>query len=297
MRSLLAATCVAVTLALPTAAHAGACCLSVGAYGLGRLAPYEHASVTLDAGGGSELAYWDAGGGLHDVAATGHTDSGSATLGALVRVSSGGSAWLRLPWLATARSQRRGHGLGDLDLGLRVDWLEVGGGAPVGVATSLGVVAPTGTSTGASRDPSGVDVTGRGQWALAASVAVERTALPVFVRATLGGRLAVADRDGWRDGPALDLELAAGRALDSGLLLSAIASQTLRAASTFAGRSFPASSARRLRLAVGAAYPLTPRWTLRAGAAVSPPLGALGRNEVSDWSLTVGLRRGVILGG
>ena len=287
-------------LALPSSAWASACCFSAGAYGLGRLAMYERASVTFDVGGGRSAAYWDGSGALHDISAADATTSASAKLGVMLRLSERSSLWLRTPWALTARSgevagervHRFGQGLGDADLGLRVDWWDVGSSTRPGLATTVGVVAPSGRSTGGAHDPMGVDVTGRGQWALSAGVVVERTSMPNYMRLTVGGRFAFADRDGWRDGPALDVELAVGRELLPGWVVSAVVTESMRSERSYAGQTYAGSDGHVLRAALSTSMKLAPGWTLRGGLSAAPPAPSLGRNEPSDWAVTVGVRRG-----
>ncbi len=299
--SAVASLLVAIVALLPAAAWASACCFSAGAYGLGRLALYEQASVTFDVAAGTGLGYWDGKGALHSVAGADATRSASANLGVLLRLSERNAAWLRAPWRLTQRAgqidggrvERWGQGAGDLDLGLRTDWWQVGSSAWPGLATTLGLVAPSGRSTGGAHDPMGVDVTGRGQWAVSAGLIVERTSMPSFVRLSVGGRVAIADRDGWRDGAAVDVELAAGRELLAGWVVSAVVTESLRAARSYQGLTYAGSGGRSTRVALSSSVKVAAGWTLRGGLSAAPPLVALGRNEPTDWSASVGLRHGV----
>ena len=304
-RATLVAVMLAALVVAPKDAQASACCMSAATTGVGRLKSWETVAIGSTLTWRHGIGAWS-GDGDYDGLGEALADDLVATLWGLVRVHPQGSVWLRVPTQLGLRGgqgsagtlRTNAIGVGDLDVGLRWAWIEVGDGNPA-VASSLGVTTPTGRAPVDSRDPLAADVSGRGAWAISFVTTVERTHMPWFLRGSLGAAVSLpawrADAEVWqRFGPSVTASLAAGRQLRSGLVASAMVTGTWEAALRRDGVAVPKSSALLTTATLALSWQIGEAWTLQAAAGASPPAAGFGRNRDAQVTTTLGLRYGVI---
>ncbi len=297
----------ALTLATPARVEAGACCLSAAAYGVGRLKSWESMAAGSSLSLRHTYGHWSAQGRYADLRGA-RADDLRGTLWTLVRVHRSGAVWVRVPGHLGLRSAPGDAGEvstqaaspGDLDLGLRWDWVGVGEAAGrAGVATTLGLTVPTGRTYAESSDALAADVSGRGAFALTLATTVERTLMPWFVRgvAALSVPLPAARADTGvvqRFGPSVSGQLAAGREVWSGLVVSARADVTWESALVSGGAPVAGSAALVSTASLALAWQAASDWTVQAGVGGSVPLSNLGRNREAQLITTLGVRYGYV---
>lgn len=292
-----------VAVASPCAAHAAACCLSAASFGIGRLAIWERGAAGLTSLAASDRGRWDAAGTFRAFAGGYRQDEARAEIWALARLHERWQAQARAPWVVGIRgadgvATSVGHGIGDVQLGLRWDAVLLGEflGLP-GVALTATATAPTATRAEQATDPLGASATGRGAWVAALALAVERSVLPYFVRLDLGAsqpfgfeRIDLAKTQ--RYGRGYQLGLAAGREVGSDKLV--IAGQAIfdcEGAYSLDGVERAETAMRGLNLGVSLAFRLSPRWTITAAGTTDAASGWVSaRNRTERWSASVGVR-------
>jgi len=299
------AASLAAGLIVAAAPQAGAapCCMSATAFGTGRLLIWEDLAVGLRTSVAGGLGQWDGDGDWHPYVGYDELEWRSEIwgMGALSRRA---SVFARLPFVATRRAAGDldgfGGGLADVSAGLRYELLTIGEYVELpAIALTLSVTAPTGRATWGAATPLGVDVTGRGAWALGAGVSVEHTELPWFVRFDLGVTVplpaARPDLGGvdQRFGPELATDVAGGVELTDGVVTSLVARLTWAGEIVLDGRSVADSG--RLDVGLGAAlsWRFDPHWTLQLAVDTGLFADGLGDNQAGRVTGTVGLRYGV----
>lgn len=299
----LVASVVALAAVAPTPARAAPCCMSATAFGTGRLLIWEDFAFGLRTSVAGGLGQWDEDGAWHPYDGYGELEWRSEVwgMGALSRRA---SVFARVPFVATHRTAGDldgfGGGLADVSAGLRYELLTIGEYLELpAIALTLSVTAPTGRATWGAATPLGVDVTGRGAWALGAGVSVEHTEMPWFVRLDLGVTVplpaARPDLGGvdQRFGPELATALAGGVELTDGVVTSLVARLTWASEIVLDGRAVDGSG--RLDVGLGAAlsWRFEAHWTLQLAVDTGIFADGLGDNQPGRVTGTAGVRYGV----
>lgn len=297
---------VVVALAGASEARAAACCLSTASFGVGRLAIWEVAAVGVSTSAATDRGQWNPAGRWGAFPTGYQQDEARAELWTLLRLHERLQLHGRAPWVVGIRAAEgvgtsTGQGLGDVQVGLRWDALLLGEFLSVpGVALTATATVPTAVRAEAARDPLGASATGRGAWAAALALAVERSVIPYFLRldAAISQPFAFERVDlgkTQRFGRGAQVGLAAGREVfGDRVVLATQATLEWEGAYLLDGVERAETSMRGLSLALSAALKLSPTWTVTAAAnttAASSWIG--GHNRTERWSVTVGLRRGV----
>lgn len=285
-----------------TPAQAAPCCMSATAFGTGRLLIWEDAALGVITSVAAGLGHWDADGDWHAYRGYDELEWRSELWGMLA-LSRRASVFARAPFVATRRAAGGldgfGGGLADVSAGLRYELLAIGEYLELpAIALTVSVTAPTGRPTWDATTPLGVDVTGRGAWALAAGVSLEHTQLPWFVRLDLGTVVPLpAERPDLgvdqRFGPELVSALGGGVEVSDGVVTSLVARLTWASAIVLDGRTVGDSE--RLDLGLGAAlsWRLEHHWTLQVALDTGLFASGLGDNQPGRLTGTLGLRYGV----
>lgn len=193
-----------------------------------------------------------------------------------------------------------GGGVGDLNLGLRVDALEKKQVKwfPLGVAVLAGITLPTGRPVEAATLPLAVDATGEGTVDGIAGLAFEHATGPWLVDAiglaTLHAPRGLGNGLEQTRGPGLVSTGALTYVFSSGTAIGAQLTFRVEWDAIVGGRPVPNSMRRILRAGVFGLHPLDrfARWRLSGSVTVDPPIPELGQNELAGVTLLLGLQRG-----
>ncbi len=290
-------------LTIPVPAHAAACCLSAGVFGVGRLAVWEDLVVGTSVGLTRAHGLWAADGRFRAYGDGYQEHEGTAELYGIVRIDERFQAFGRVPWLLTHRSAgsqiELGHGLGDVQAGLRFDPVLIGeyGELPA-IGLTATVLAPTGIRPENATTSLATGTGGRGVWALSLALSLEHVSGPWFARLDAGGSVSLpfVRRDlGVRQayGPGLQVGLFGGRELISNRWVLALgAIHEWEAPYALDGVTVPDSSARSPSLSVSTSWKLSGNWMLQASALATPWVDGLGKNRLGRAGATLGVRYG-----
>ncbi|TNF24863.1 MAG: hypothetical protein EP329_24050 [Deltaproteobacteria bacterium] len=288
--------------ALASRAEAAPCCMSATAFGTGRLLIWEDAAVGLRTSLARGLGQWDGDGQWRPYDGYDELEWRSELWG-MAALSRRASLFARAPFVATRRHAGAldgfDGGLADVSAGLRYEILSIGEVLELpAIAVTVSVTAPTGRPTWDAATPLGVDVTGRGAWALGAGLSLEHTAMPWFVRVDVGATVPLpAERPDLgvdqRFGPELVTDVAGGVELTEGLVTSLVARLTWASEIVLDGASVDGSG--RLDVGLGAAlsWRFAYHWTLQLAVDTGLFVDGLGDNQPGRLTGTLGLRYGV----
>lgn len=213
--------------------------------------------------------------------------------------------WKRLqvaalvPFVVNARSAQGqsaiGGGIGDLNIGLRLDALETKQlrAFPFGVAILGGITLPTGSSVESSSRPFAVDATGQGSVDAIAGLAMEHAAgswlFDAIALATIHAPRNAAQQS---RAPGILSTGAVTYVLPGGTALGAMLGYGVEWDASIAGVTAKDSARRILRTGVFALHPLGHGFRVTGSVIVDPPIPELGQNELAGISLIAGLQRG-----
>ncbi|MBS1153119.1 MAG: putative MetA-pathway of phenol degradation [Myxococcaceae bacterium] len=293
----------AVALALATtAAEASPCCLSASAFGVGRLAPWESAAAISGVSVAAAVGWWDESGRFYGDAAGSSDLELRVQQAAVVSLVPGVELSGRVPWVLNRRTAdglaELGNGAGDGALGLRAQLTEEGDHGPLpAIALNLGLTLPFGRPMAISRSLLASDVTGRGAWALAASLSFEYVSDPWYLQVNAGGLVPLPMASylpgiSQRFGPGLDLSIAGGRELTSSLVVSVLASLTLESALVLGDSAVAGSQAHTVMVSPSLSWKFSPHWTLQASVESGVFLTGFGANRQGRAAISTALRYG-----
>lgn len=314
MRRWLLTAAVAMAVLVGARADAAACCLSSSAFGLGRLASWEHSAVLLGASTSPLVGGWDAQGvwtaNRPGIVETESRLQLSALLALHPRLQLSG----RVPLVLTTRDLQAQHaqggGLGDALLAARFEPVFQGeyDFLPE-IALTLGATLPSGRAADGSGLASnlGTEVTGRGAWVLTASVTVEVARATWFVQAAggLAVPLVTTVSDGAKQqfGAGAQGTVGGGVEVLKGLVVSLVArfayEGPLRAEPRdeltglpTGGALVPVPESHAYDFGGGPnlSYKLSSHWTLQAGVDFSVPANGLGTNRQGRITPSLGVR-------
>ncbi len=290
-------------LVLPTSARAAACCLSAGMFGVGRLAVWEDLVIGSSIGAARAHGLWTADGRFRPYGDDYQELEGTAEIYGIIRIDERFQSFARLPWLITHRSAgtqaELGHGLSDLQAGLRYDPVLIGEYEELpAIALTASVLAPTGLRPEDASTSFATGTGGRGVWALTLALSVEQVSGPWFARVDAGGSVSLPflRRDLGRTqayGPGLQLGLFGGRELVPNRWVLAVgAIQEWEAPFSLDGEVVPGSSARSPSLSLSTSWKLNGHWMLQASALANPWADELGKNRLGRVGASFGVRYG-----
>lgn len=294
------ACCFAFLLARETVASP--CCVSATHGGVGRLAPWEDAAVSLSQSVAEGLGRWDTDGDFQP-----YTDFSErewrTSAAALVGFHRRALAYAIVPWLVTERSSGdladTGAGLADVELGVRYQWLDFGETPSFpALALVLGLTAPTGRDPSAARGTLASDATGRGAWVPEGGIQLELARRSWFVRLNAMGTVPLPMTRGdtgeaQRFGPGVASSVVGGSGfLRDRLVLSASTRLRIESSLHVEGRPLPGSSQRRLGVGVQGSLALAEHWTLLANGETDLVADGLGRNAPAQLGVGLGVRYG-----
>lgn len=290
-------------LAAPKVAHAGACCLSAGVFGVGRLVIWEEAAFGTSFSTARVRGMWGADGEWQAYGDGYAETEGAADIYAIARLGERFQGYARLPWIYTQRTygdvSELGHGLGDVQAGLRFEPIGIGEYAELpAVALTASVLAPTGTRPEDAATSFGTGTSGRGAWVLSLGLSIERAVIPWFVRLDVGGTLALPFHREDLDvdqtyGPGLQVALFGGREIIPDKWVVALgAIQEWEGPYELDGRTMPNSSARSPTVSLSTSWQLTPHWMVQASTLANVWANDLGKNRLGRLGGSIGVRYG-----
>lgn len=287
----------------PPPARGAACCLSAGVFGIGRLVIWEELAVGTSFSLGQGMGLWDERTRWRGFGEAYDETLGVADVYGLLRLGERLQAFARVPWLFTVRgaqdSSEFGHGLGDLQAGLRFEAISIGEYLELpALALTASIMAPTGRRPESVSTRLGTGTSGRGVWLFSLALSLEYAILPWFVRLDFGGSVSLPfTREDLglvqTYGPALQLGLFVGRELvpDTWVLAIGLVEEW-ELPYWLDGALVPDSSARSPTFSVSSSWQLDPNWMLQASALWNPPLDELGKNRFGRLGGTIGVRYG-----
>lgn len=282
-------------------AHAGSCCFAASAFGVGRLALWEDWAI----GAGTDTTYvWG------EFNANGTLNSYSnyreiewrLTPWFLTRLHSRLEVYGKLPLVLNIKSNdtrtERGFAIGDAGIGL---WITAFLAPPhltaaPDVRIHVGATLPSGLFADRSRSALLADVTGRGSFVVNAALNLEWVIRVWFVRLESGVSVPLpfqrADLGDWqRFGPALSVQLSAGRQLTPSWTLSGMTGVAYETARTEGGQRVDNSESRVMTAGIFMAYLFAQdHFTFQAGINATLPIAGLSDNQAMRVGLTLGLR-------
>ena len=294
-------------------ASAAACCLSSSAFGIGRLASWEHTAVQFGFSGSPVLGRWDAQG------AWKANDTGVGEnewrwqLSALLALHERVQLAARVPVVLTVREVpgQRGTagGLGDSLLALRLEPVFQGEYEFLPeLAVTLGATLPSGRVADANATAAllGTEATGRGAWVFSASLTAELARDKWFAQAGAGFTMPIASvvQGALQQfGPGAQVTLAGGYEVYKDLVTSLVAhfnyEGPLRAEPRDELTGLPTggamvqvadSQAYDFGVGPSVSYKLDPKWTLQGGLDFFIPAGRLGSNRQGRITANLGVR-------
>lgn len=301
--------------ATPRRAEAAACCLSSSAFGIGRLAPWEHTAVLLNISTSPVLGRWDGVSAWRPNAADYQENEWRLQLSALLALHQRLQLSGRVPLVLTVREAQgeraAGGGLGDSQLGLRIEPIYQGEYEFLPeMAINVGVTMPSGRLADGTALASqlGTEVTGRGAWVLSASLTVELARAKWFVQASGGVTVPLPMPT---PGGGLQMYGVGGQAMVAGgaeLFKDFVLSGLVRFAyegpirvqprdpdtgepiANAAMAEVPGSHAYDFGVGPNISYKVSPHWTLQGGADFNLPIGGLGANRQGRIGVNLGAR-------
>jgi hypothetical protein len=216
--------------------------------------------------------------------------------------------WKRLqvsalfPFVLTGRAAQGtsavGVGVGDLNLGLRLDVLEKGQikWFPLGVAVLAGITLPTGKPATSATQALAVDASGEGTVDGIAGLSLEHAIGPwlfdAIALATLHAPRNISEGVEQTRGPGLLSLGAVTYVFTGGDAVGAMLTYRVEWDANIAGQSVKDSSRRLFRFGLFGLHPITMRWRLSGSVTIDPPISELGQNELAGVTLLLGLQRG-----
>jgi hypothetical protein len=292
-RSAACAIALASVCGAPKVARAQACCAGGSVVTPARLEPHEKALVGAQLRTAGVIgSYTPEGTYLPSGAGTTELDLEQDVFGA-VRFLRRAQAWLLLPFVETYRRQSGtsglGGGIGDVNAGLRYDFLAAGEVHYVpGVALLAGVTAPTGRPPESATPPLNVDATGIGAWQFNGALAIEHIAGPWLLNAT-GIVAKRTPRFGETLGTQGTLLFAVAYVFHNEDAIALAVSYAFEGAATqnvsVPGSSrtvtvdVPGSSKRLTMVTLSGLLPLNDAWRLLGSVFVDPPLSVIASNQ------------------
>lgn len=291
-----------VVLLLGSPARASVCCMTAGLFGVGRLALWEQAAAGLRTTGAETLGTWNADG-VWTPSPAGWVDRElRLDAYALLRLTDRSQIHVLVPTLENLRGSDgdvvAGGGLGDLELGVRYELLNVGERAPLpAVGLTISALLPTSVRPEEAAARLDVDATGRGAPGLAGSINLEQAFGKAFARLDLGGTLyapfvRVDLRQHQRYGPTLAAVASGGGTVLDGVLLGATLGVAHDLPVIIGKEEQEASSATSATAGLLASWTIDPHWTLLASAASGLFVDALGQNRPGRMTASLGVRYG-----
>lgn len=283
-----------------TPAHAGACCLSSSAFGIGRLALWEQFAIIVGTSASPVAGRWDERRAWHDGSTDYAETEWRAQLSALVALHERVQVYGRAPFVFTQKVagelSESGGGLGDSQVGVRLEPLAQGQVPYVPeVSISLGATLPSGRTVAGARTPLASDVTGRGAWVLLAALTFEVAQDDWF--AQLAGGLTyplamagVEPGTTQQFGTGLQASLAGGYELRKGLVASLVARVAWEDNVKVDGVSLPKTAAFDFGGGPNLAWELSDHLTLQAGADFNIFRGGFGANRQGRTTVNLGCR-------
>lgn len=277
----------AVALAAPRVAHAQACCAGAAAVTPGRLALHEHALVGVDARVTDGYGSYDPTGTFVTMpTGTSETDLEQDVFGA-IRVLPRGQVALLVPIVETRRSVPGqgafGGGLGDINLGVRYDFIYASESRYVpGIAVLAGVTAPTGTPPESATSGLATDATGVGAYQANLGVALEKTLGRWLVGATgLVAKRATRTADGVSESLAAQWTglVAVAYTIRGDTSVALSGSVTAEGDARIDGAAAADSHRRLVAFSLGGATSVSDQIRLQAALTFDPPVGAFGENQ------------------
>lgn len=314
-RLLFAALLPLAVVATPAPAEAAACCLSSSAFGIGRLAPWEHSAVQLNISTSPVLGRWDGAGAWRPNAADIAENEWRLQLSALIALHQRLQLSGRVPVVLTVREAQgekaAGGGLGDSQLALRIEPIFQGEYPFLPeLAINLGLTMPSGRLADGTAPASqlGTEVTGRGAWVLSASLTVELARAIWFLQASGGVTvpLPMATSGGGLQmyGVGAQAMVAGGAEVFKNFVISALVRfayegpiriqprdpDTGEPLANAAMAEVPGSHSYDFGLGPNLSYKLNGHWTLQGGADFNLPIGGLGANRQGRIGGNLGVR-------
>ena len=293
---------VATMLLLDGEAHAGACCISASAFGVGRLAVWEDFALLLNTAGSPSMGRWDEYRAWHAESDGTSDTEWRASLAGIVAVHPRVQLWGKLPLLLTNKQitglSESGGGFGDAQAGARLEVLTTGQIEHLpAVALNVGFTVPTGRANQDTRKILASDVTGRGVWVLSAGVTLEHVELPWYVQLSAGVLVPLPQRNesigaDQRLGAGLDGALAGGVELHEGLVVSLLLRANREADQVVAGHAVINSSAFDVGLGPTVSWEFVSHLTAQAGLDGAIFRTGFGDNRPGRVTASAGLRYG-----
>ncbi len=278
---------VAAIVALPSVAHAQACCAGAAAVTPGRLALHEDALVGVDARVTDGYGSFDPTGTFVSMpAGTSEVDLEQDVFGA-IRFAPRAQAAVLVPIIETRRTvpgeNAFGGGLGDINVAARYDFIYSSEARYVpGIAVLAGVTFPTGTPPESATAPLATNATGIGAYQGNLGVAVEKVIGPWLVGAT--GILAVRSTRTYSDvtttlAPQWTALAVVARTLSREASVAVSVSVTAEGDATVNDMNQVDTSRRLLAFSLSGAMPVTDRLHLQGAVVIDPPMSAFGANQ------------------
>lgn len=268
-------------------ARAQACCAGSSAITPGRLGLHEDALVGLQLRASSLLGSYDQAGRYQPSASGTSEQSFEQQVIASLRVVGRAQLAVLVPFVETRRSvigrSELGGGLGDINLGLRYDFLDARRSAVVpGVALLAGLTLPTGVPVESASSPLATDATGVGALQANAGLALEQIygAWTVSIAGLVAKRLA-RDVRGLEEtlGAQWTLIGAGAYAFDSEIALAASVAYAIEGDASIDGIEQPGTARRLMTVTASMVAPLSDSIRLQGAVFASPPGSSLGANQ------------------
>ena len=280
-------------------AHAGACCLSSSAFGIGRLALWEDFAFIAGVSASPVAGRWDEHAGWLGNSPTTSENEYRAQLSALVALHPRLQASARIPYVITQKAfgsvQETGSGVGDSLVALRYEPVYQGEYSFLPeVALTGGVTIPSGRSVVAAKSPLKSDATGRGAWVLSGSLSMELARDFWFVQ--LAGGVTVplqsAADPGHTEqfGVGVQATLAGGIEVKKGLVVSLVGRFGYEGATRYDGVEVPQTQAYDFGVGPALAWQVASHWTVQGGVDVGLFATGFGLNRQGRVTGNLGVR-------
>jgi hypothetical protein len=275
--------------AMPTVARAQACCAGNSAVTPGRLALHEDALVGIDARATDAYGSFDPTGTFVTTPSGASETDLEEDLFAAIRVLPRGQASLLVPLVETRRTtstdREFGGGLGDINVGVRYDFLYATEARYVpGIALLAGVTLATGTPPESATKPLATDATGVGTYQGNLGIAVEKAVGPWLLGATgLVAKRATRTADGVTTSLSAQWTalVVAAYTFPSEAAVALSASFTAEGDASIDDMIQPSTRRRLVAISASGALPLSDRLRLQAAITVDPPVSSFGVNQPS----------------
>jgi hypothetical protein len=225
-----------------------------------------------------------------------------ASVWAIVRLSERWQLSGQLPWIVNYRQAGEqsafGTGAGDAQVSGRYELIGMGKYLHVpALALSVTALAPLSRREEASSAPLGADATGRGVWECSASITIEQTWSPWFVRVESGGRasLPFTRHDlnmRQRYGPGFTVALSGGVEIRTRIVLGLLVQRDWEGRFTLGGADVDGSASSAWLTSAAVSWKFDPHWMLQGAVSSNVFASNGGVNRPGQLSTTMGIRHG-----